>query len=153
MSHSTICQEQWFSTLDLCLGYWQVELDSEDKPKTAFVRKRGMYQFKVMLLACAMHLPLLKGGGAFVWWLTPRTLDPDVRGSSPTRSPCFVLEQDIFTPTPKKVLVIPRKRWLHPNMTEKLFTGTLSIKPNQTKTFERLIETIRATMGHLSDLP
>ena len=26
------------------------------------------------------------------------------------------------------VLVIPRKRWLRPNMTEKLFTGTLRIK-------------------------
>ena len=26
-----------------------------------------------------------------------------------------------------KVLVIPRKRWLRPNMTEKLFTGTLRI--------------------------
>ena len=25
----------------------------------------------------------------------------------------------------QKVLVIPRKRWLRPNMTEKLFTGTL----------------------------
>ena len=47
----------------------------------------------------------------------------------PLGSPCCVLEQDIFTP--KKVLVIPRKRWLCPNMTEKLFTGTLSIKPNQ----------------------
>ena len=33
---------------------------------------------------------------------------------------------------PQKVLVIPRKRWLRPNITEKLFTGTLSIKPNQT---------------------
>ena len=33
---------------------------------------------------------------------------------------------------PPKVLVIPRKRWLRPNMTEKLFTGMLSIKPNQT---------------------
>ena len=29
------------------------------------------------------------------------------------------------------LLVIPRKRWLRPNMTEKLFTGTLSIKLNQ----------------------
>ena len=28
---------------------------------------------------------------------------------------------------PKKALVIPRKRWLCPNMTEKLFTGTLRI--------------------------
>ena len=25
---------------------------------------------------------------------------------------------------PKKVLVIPRKRWLRPDMTEKLLTGT-----------------------------
>ena len=36
-----------------------------------------------------------------------------------------------FLNLPPKVLVIPRKRWLHPNMTEKLFTWTLSIK--QTK--------------------
>ena len=44
----------------------------------------------------------------------------------PLGLPCCVLEQDIFTP--QKVLVISRKRWLHPNKTEKLFTGTLSIK-------------------------
>ena len=29
---------------------------------------------------------------------------------------------------PPKVLVIPKKQWLRPNMTEKLFTGMLSIK-------------------------
>ena len=39
---------QWFSTLDLCSGYWQVELEPEDKPKTAFATKRGLYQFRVM---------------------------------------------------------------------------------------------------------
>ena len=49
------------------------------------------------------------------WWLMPRTLDPEVGGSSPTRvKPCCVLEQGTFTP--QKVLVIPRKRWLRPNM-------------------------------------
>ena len=48
---------------------------------------------------------------------------------APLESPYCVLEQDIFTP--QEVLVIHRKRWLHPNMTEKLFTGMLSIKPNQ----------------------
>ena len=48
------------------------------------------------------------------------------RGLSPTRvKPCCVLEQGTFTP--QKVLVIHRKRWLHPNMTEKLLTGTLRI--------------------------
>ena len=56
-----------------------------------------------------------------------RTPDPEVGGSSPTRvKSCCVLEQGTFTP--QKVLVIPRKRWLRPNMTEKLFTGTLRIK-------------------------
>ena len=56
----------------------------------------------------------------------PRTPDPEVGGSSPTRvKPCCVLEQGAFTP--QKVLVIPRKRWLRPNMTEKLFTGTIRI--------------------------
>ena len=64
------------------------------------------------------------------WWLMPRTLDPEVGGSSPTRvKPCCVLEQGTFTPP--KVLVIPRKRWLRPNMTEKLFTGTLRINQHQ----------------------
>ena len=66
------------------------------------------------------------GGGAVAWWLMPRTPDPEVGGSSPTRvKPCCVLEQG--TLAPQKVLVIPRKRWLLPNMTEKLFTETLRI--------------------------
>ena len=43
--------------------------------------------------------------------------------------PCCVLEQDTFTS--QKVLVIPRKRWLRPDMTEILFTGTLN--KNETK--------------------
>ena len=38
--------------------------------------------------------------------------------------PCCVLEQDTFTS--QKELVIPRKRLLSPDMTEKLFTGTLN---------------------------
>ena len=38
--------------------------------------------------------------------------------------PCCVLEQDTFTS--QTVLAIPRKQWVHPDMTEKLFTGTLS---------------------------
>ena len=41
------------------------------------------------------------------------------------------LSKDTFTP--RKVLVIPRKRWLRYDMIEKLFTGTLSL--NKTKTF------------------
>jgi hypothetical protein len=39
---------QWFSTLDLKSGYWQVEMDSNDKEKTAFSVAGGLWQFRVM---------------------------------------------------------------------------------------------------------
>ncbi|KAK3083081.1 hypothetical protein FSP39_013432 [Pinctada imbricata] len=38
----------WFSTLDMSSGYWQVEVDENDREKTSFTTKRGLYQFKVM---------------------------------------------------------------------------------------------------------
>ena len=37
-----------FSTLDLASGYWQVELDPDDREKTAFVTHQGLYEFNVM---------------------------------------------------------------------------------------------------------
>ena len=60
------------------------------------------------------------GGGAVAWLLMPRTPDPKVGSSSPTR----VKPRHIYSP---KVLVIPMKRWLRPKMNEKVFTGTLRI--------------------------
>ena len=39
---------QWFCTVDAASGYWQVAMADEDKEKTAFATKRGLFQFTVM---------------------------------------------------------------------------------------------------------
>ena len=43
-----IAGSQWFSSLDLRSGYWQVELAPEDHSKTAFTFGQGLWQFRVM---------------------------------------------------------------------------------------------------------
>ncbi|GBM32235.1 Retrovirus-related Pol polyprotein from transposon 17.6 [Araneus ventricosus] len=44
----TLNGSQWFTTLDLKRGYWQVEIRPEDREKTAFTTGQGLWQFKVM---------------------------------------------------------------------------------------------------------
>ena len=66
-----------------------------------------------------------EGGGA---GLVVRASDSEarVRVSLLTRVTMLCpLARQIYSP---KVLVVPRKRWPCPNMTVKLFTGTLRIK-------------------------
>ena len=38
----------YFSTLDLYLRYWQVEMDQQDIDKTVFVTRQGLFRFMVM---------------------------------------------------------------------------------------------------------
>ena len=35
-------EAQWFSTLDLASGYWQVEVDPQHREKTAFTTCQGL---------------------------------------------------------------------------------------------------------------
>ena len=44
----TLAGSQWFSTLDLISGYWQVKLDDNDRHKTAFSAPDGLFEFNVM---------------------------------------------------------------------------------------------------------
>lgn len=45
---STLTGSQWFSVLDLKSGYYQIEVDEADKPKTAFVCPIGFWEFNRM---------------------------------------------------------------------------------------------------------
>ena len=44
----SLADAQWFSTLDLRNGYWQVEVNPADREKTAFSTPYGLFQFRVM---------------------------------------------------------------------------------------------------------
>ena len=39
---------KFFSRLDLQSGYWQISFAEEDKPKTAFVTRSGLYEYNTM---------------------------------------------------------------------------------------------------------
>jgi hypothetical protein len=39
---------QWFSSLDLASGFWQVELSPQDREKSTFITRFGTYEFTVM---------------------------------------------------------------------------------------------------------
>ena len=43
-----LSQTQYFSTLDLTAGYWQVQMDKDSQEKTAFSTYSGHYEFQVM---------------------------------------------------------------------------------------------------------
>src|SRR3954453_2227418 len=38
----------WFTTMDLASEYWQIEMNEEDKEKTAFITHKGLYEFNIM---------------------------------------------------------------------------------------------------------
>ena len=44
----TLSGAQWFNTLDMASGYYQMRMDDRDKCKTAFTTHMGLYQFRVM---------------------------------------------------------------------------------------------------------
>ena len=42
---NTLGNARYFTTLDLASGYWQVPLDDDARPKTAFTTHQGLYEF------------------------------------------------------------------------------------------------------------
>ena len=44
----TLGQSKYFSTLDLSAGYWQTELDTKSREKSAFTTHCGLFEFNRM---------------------------------------------------------------------------------------------------------
>ena len=45
---STLGEANYFSTLDLASGYWQIEMEESSRPKTAFATHQGLFEFTRM---------------------------------------------------------------------------------------------------------
>src|SRR2546430_5665183 len=41
-------EANWFSSIDLASGYWQIEMDEKDRKKTAFSCHLGLFEFNVI---------------------------------------------------------------------------------------------------------
>jgi len=44
----TLSGSEFFSTLDMASGYWQIEVEKKDRHKTAFLTKHGLFEFTRM---------------------------------------------------------------------------------------------------------
>ena len=44
----TLGGSQWFCTMDFASRYWQIKMKDSDKPKPAFVTRKGLFQLKLM---------------------------------------------------------------------------------------------------------
>ena len=65
---TTLCDDQYFTKIDLAKGYWQIPVEEESKPMTSFSTHNVSYQFRMMPFGLAnsatfnkMMRKLLKG--------------------------------------------------------------------------------------------
>ena len=119
---------KFFSTLDLISGYWQVEMAPEDKEKTAFCTKYGLFQFKVMPFG------LSNAPGTF-----ERLMETVLRGMQWERAVLYLDDIIVFSDSVEEHL----KRL--EEILQRLRAANLMLKPSKCHFFKRQVE----FLGHI----
>ena len=74
---------QYFTTLDLASGYWQLGMAADSKEKIAFITHEGLYEFTVMPFG------LCNGPATFQWLM-------EVVLQGVNRNKCIIYLDDIL---------------------------------------------------------
>ena len=119
---------KWFSTLDLASGYWQVEMEEEDKAKTAFCTKYGLFQFNVMPFG------LCNAPGTF-----ERLMETVLRGMQWERAVLYLDDIIIFSETIEDHMQRVEEILI------RLKQANLMLKPSKCHFFKRQVE----FLGHI----
>ena len=136
---------QWFTSIDLKSGYWNVMMDEKDKEKTAFITSEGLYQFNVMPFGLCnapgtfqrlMHKVL----GNLIYTMAPVYLD-DINIHSQTFEQHLLDIQEVFDKLRNAKLKLGRDK-CHFCKDEIEFLGYI-VSKDGIKTDEKKIQKIR----------
>jgi hypothetical protein len=121
----------WFSTLDLCSGYWQMKVEEEHKERTAFsAGPLGFYQFKCMLFG------LTNAPSSF------QRLMQEVLGELHLKiSVAFLDDVNVFANSFENQCVNLEKVF------QKLLVANLKLKPSKCKFFKRKLVYVGHTVS------
>ena len=119
---------QWFSTLDLASGYWQVGMADKDKEVTAFSTLSGLYEFNVMPFG------LCNAPATFV-----RLMERVLTGLN--WNICLVYMDDIICPASSFAEALVRLRTLF----DRLKSAGLKLSPKKCHLFRKEVE----YLGHV----
>ena len=114
----TLEGSNFFSGFDLCSGYYQVKMDEKDAPKTGFVTRNGLWQFR------KMSMGLTNSGATF-----QRVMDLAMRGLN--MFTCLVYLDDIIVFSKDVASHLVRLRQLF----QRLRTANLKMKVSKCKLF------------------
>ena len=109
----------FFSCLDLSSGYWQVDIDPQDREKTAFSVGKGLWQYKVMAMGLKNAPPTFQ-----------RLMELALNGVDWQHALVYIDDICLFSTTFEHHLVL-----LHDVLT-KLRAANLKLKPSKCQLFQ-----------------